>query len=158
MRRRITQADLFGWATAQEPVPRFEPEQVRAATLQGRIAHAIKLALAECGLDRSEVAKRMSAYLGERVPLNMLNAYASEAATDKAITLPRFLALVHATGDKRLLNLLVEPFDVIAVDRRCEAWIKAGKLAAAAREKASELQATDAEFAFALRMAKAGGK
>ena len=156
--RNTQQADLFGWASAADPAPKFAPETVRAATLQGQIAKAMKLTLAESGLERAEVARRMGDYLGEPVSLHMLNAYVSEAATDKAISLPRFIAFVQATGDRRLLNLLVEPFDFIAVDRRCEGWIRAGKLAAEMREKAAELNASESEFAFALRVAKQGGR
>jgi len=65
---------------------------------------------------------------------------------------------VQATGDMRLLNLIATPFDRLVVDRRCEGWIRAGQLAAAAKEKQAELNATEAEFSFALRMARQGGR
>ncbi|MBX3455795.1 DNA transposition protein [Ferrovibrio sp.] len=156
--RKPAHPDLFGWSSAAQAIQEFEPEQVRAATLAGVICKAMKLALAECGEDRETIAYRMSGFLGERVSKNMLNAYVSEGATEKAIPLPRFIAFVQATGDMRLLNLIATPFDRLVVDRRCEGWIRAGQLAAAAREKQAELQATETEFNFALRMAKGAAR
>ena len=64
-----------------------------------------------------------------------------------------------APGGRNVEVLMDErAFDAAPFGDRERVRESAGKLAAAAREKASELQATDAEFAFALRMAKAGGR
>jgi hypothetical protein len=114
------QADLLSWAPP-EPVVRFADERVRASTLAGRISRAVAEALKDAsagGVDRGEVAQRMTAYLGEDVSLNMVNAYASQAREDHVITLPRFLALLHATQDRRLLELLVEPFGWAVIERK----------------------------------------
>lgn len=93
----------------------FEEAQVRAASLAGRISRAVAVTLRDCELSRAEIAARMGAFLGERVSEAMVNAYASAAREDHNISAVRLLALVHATGDVRLLHLLVEPFGLTPV-------------------------------------------
>lgn len=111
------QLDLLEW----EPpavVRAFAPELVRGATLEARISRAVSVALQECGLTRQQVAERMTAFLGERVSVPMVNAYASPARAEHAISLTRFIALVHATGDRRLLEFLAEPAGLAVVERQ----------------------------------------
>ena len=101
----------------------------RAATLDSRIAKAVALALKDCELERSAIAWDMTRYLGgERVTVNMLNKYASEASEEHRIPLARFAALIHATKDYRLLSLLPELFGFAVVDRRYLPWIEYGQL------------------------------
>lgn len=114
------QPDLLDW---QPPavLAAYRPERVRGATLAARIARAISETLADAdrrGMSREEIASRMSAYLGERVSVNMLNAYASTARTDHSIGLPRTLALLRATGDRRLLEMLAEECSWAVIERR----------------------------------------
>ncbi|MBX9750868.1 MAG: DNA transposition protein [Roseococcus sp.] len=129
------QPDLLDW-TPPEPVAAFAPEQVRAATLEARIARAVSVALQDCKLTREEIAARMSAWLGTKVTLNMLNAYASVARQDHPIGLTRFLALVHATCDRRLLELLAEMNGWAVIERRHLPLIEM----AAIREQEDELR------------------
>jgi hypothetical protein len=124
----------FDW-TAPQPVAAFAPELVRGATLEARIARAVSVALHDCKLAREEIAARMSAWLGEKVSLAMLNAYASPAREQHNIGLSRFLALVHATGDRRLLEMLAEPMDWAVIERRHLPLIEL----AAARERRDEM-------------------
>ncbi len=109
--------DLLSWV-APEPQVGFEPEQVRGHTISATFARAISLALTECPLDRTAIAKEMSAYLGETVSVNIVNAYASEAREDHRINMPRFMALVQATKDYRLLSLLTEGFDFAVIPKK----------------------------------------
>ena len=111
------QMDLLAWQ-APEVVRAFPPELVRGASFEARIARAVSVALTDCGTPRAEIADRMSGYLGQKVSLAMLNAYASAAREEHTISLPRFLALMHATGDQRLLELLAEPFGLAVVERK----------------------------------------
>jgi hypothetical protein len=97
---------------------RFEDHRVRAASIAGRLCKAISAALDECGKPRERVAEAMSAFLGTRVSLNMLNAYASEARENHQISAVRFVALIHATGDRRLLELLADGFGWAVIERR----------------------------------------
>lgn len=150
-RRDTRTGDLFAY---NQPVQRFEEQISAAATLNGRICRAISAALATTPYSRDEIASRMSAYLGERISKSMLDKYASEGSEDHIITLPRFLALVHATDDKRLLNLLTEPFGFISVPRECEGWIKAGMLIEEEERIKRQLDATREERMFATRLAK----
>lgn len=109
--------DLLNWQPP-EVVRQFEPEQVRAASLRAAVAKAVGAALKDCAQTRECVAEAMSEYLGEPVGKNILDAYASEAREEHVINVVRFLALVHATGDDRLLQLLVEPFGLAVIDRK----------------------------------------
>ena len=113
MPRRLTQQmELLEWQ-APEPVSRFEERVVRAASIGGRMCRAMAAALhdaAQAGRSRKVIAQAMSDYLGEAVSVAMLDAYVSEARETHTINLPRFVALVHATGDRRLLEAIAEMF------------------------------------------------
>lgn len=133
--------DLLSWQPP-EPVKKFEPDQVRAASLDSRICKAIVVALRDCGLNRDTIANIMSDYLGERVSIAMLNAYASPARSTHTISIVRFVALVHATQDRRLLDLLAEIFGWSVVDERYADAIKEVELAEKAEEIGRQLQLT----------------
>lgn len=141
--------DLLAW---QPPKPEvgFVKEDVRGASLSARFAKAISLSLKDCGKSRAAIAGAMSEYLGENISPHMLDAYASEAREAHVINVVRLAALVHATGDYRLLALLPELFGLIVVEKKYRHWINA----AVAKDKAEELhRLADAE----LRAAKSGG-
>lgn len=131
------QLDLLAW-TAPEPVRRFDEHRIRAANIRDRLARAIAAALKDAdaaGVTREEIAQRMSDFLGERVSLNMLNGYASQAREDHTISVPRLMALLHATGDQRLLELLAEPMGWAVVQKKYLPLIEL----AAVREQADAL-------------------
>ena len=111
----------------EEPVKRFEPAQVRGATLAAKLCRAMVVALEDCGETREEIAWRMSDYLGEKVSKAMLDAYVSEARADHNINLVRYAALIHATHDWRLLSLMTELFGFAAVEDRYVHLIKAAQ-------------------------------
>lgn len=111
------QPDLLNW-TAPQAALAFEERDVRAATLAARISRAVAVALRECGRPRRDIAAAMSSYLGEAVSVAMLDAYASQARDAHRIPVPRFLALVHATGDRRLLEMLAAPQGWSVIDRQ----------------------------------------
>lgn len=140
-RRDTLTLDLLAWQPP-EPAVRFDEEKVRGASLNAKICRAMALALEECRTPRTEVAERMSAYLGETVSKPMLDAYVSEARETHTINIVRFAALIHATQDWRLLSLLPELFGFAVVDERYVSLIRATRL----REKAAELdRLADAE-------------
>lgn len=125
MTRRDGQTlDLLDWQPPQLE-QRFSFEEVRAARLSAAMAKAISLSLKQCGKSREEVAQEMSAFLGEKVPVSVLNAYASEAREDHNISAVRLVALVHATQDRRLFSLLCEQFGWAVVDRRYLKFVEA---------------------------------
>lgn len=115
-----SQLDLLAW----EPpavVAAFRTERVRAATWEGRLARAVAETLHDAqtaGLSRETVAERMSLFLGERVSVNMLNNYASISRTDHRLPLARLLGLLHATGDRRLLQMLAEECGWAVIDAK----------------------------------------
>lgn len=109
--------DLLSWEPTQ-PARAFEPEKVRASSLRSMICRAIALALKDCDRDRDEIAEEIAAYLGETCPKNMLDAYASEAREDHTIPLVKFLGLIHATRDMRLLQILAQQFGWAVIPER----------------------------------------
>ena len=111
------QLDLLSWEPPQAALA-FDEHDVRGATLAARVSRAVAVALRDCGRPRAAVARAMSEYLGERVSEPMLDAYASVARDQHAISTARFLALVHATGDRRLLELLAAPMGWAVIERR----------------------------------------
>lgn len=144
MTRRIRDPhtrDLLSWRPP-EPVVRFSPDQVRAASFDQALCKAMKVALADCGLSREIVAERMSDYLGERVSVSMLNAYVSPARDTHQISTVRFMALVHVTKDRRLLELLADPFGWAVVDERYADAIAEVELAEKREEIERQLQLT----------------
>lgn len=135
MRRGPRQPDLLDWVPPQ-PVEGFKPADVRAASIAGSLARAVGVALAACGRTRVEVAERMTAFLGKPVSVHMLNAYASQGREDHVVSTDRFMALLHATGDRRLLELLAEPHGWAVIPRRYLPLIEL----ATVREREDELR------------------
>ena len=151
MARRPTfpQPDLLDWKPPVA-VEAFEERRVRAASFSAKISLAVSEALKDCAFSRDEIAAEMSAFLGEDVSKAMLDAYASQAREDHRINVVRFLALVHATHDKRLLELLAGMFGWAVVDRKYLPLIEL----AAIRERADEL---DSQAAVLRRQARMNG-
>ena len=130
------QLDLLTDWTPPEPTVRFADVRVRAAGILALLCRGISAALSDCGKPRAEIARRMSGFLGQTVSKNMLDAYASEARDDHTIGLPRFIALLHATRDRRLLELIAEPLGWAVIERRHVPLIKLAQV----HEKTEELR------------------
>lgn len=130
-RRCSTTDDLLSWSPP-EPVKSFPADRVRAASIAATIARGVSEALKRSGRNRDQVAQEMADYLGENVSPNMLDKYASEAAEEHVINVVRFMALVHATKSRELIQMLAEPFDWAVVEKR---HVDAIQLAAALEER-----------------------
>ena len=111
------QPDLLDWRPPA-PVERFEDGAVRAATITGRLSRAVGASLREHTLTRPEIARRMAEYLGRPVSVNMLNAWASQERADQTIGADRLVALIHATGDRRLLEAIAELFGWTVIPKK----------------------------------------
>jgi len=116
--RDAKQDDLFDWQPPAVTAARFEDQVTAAASLRGKLCRAMAAALKECGKSRDEVAQEMSAYLGERISKAGLDALVSEAKGDHPVSVERFVALIQATGDYRLLTLIGDLFEIALVHRR----------------------------------------
>ena len=149
MARHPGQPDLLDWQPPQ-PVASFPEEQVRAVSIAARISRAVAAALHDADAERETIAARMSSFLGERISPAMLDAYASQAREDHRISVPRFLALLHATKDRRLLELLAEPMGWAVIERRHLPLIQV----AAIREQEDELRRQREHLT---RLARTGG-
>lgn len=77
------------------------------AGLKTQIAHAISSVIRDSGLDRFEIAGKMSALLGEEVPKTMLDAYSAESREDQNVPAYRLLAFVLATESFPALDQLL---------------------------------------------------
>jgi hypothetical protein len=129
------QPSLLDWTPPQASLA-FAEQDIRAATLSARISRAVAAALRDCQRPRRDIAAAMSGYLGEAVSVAMLDAYASQARDAHRISVPRFLALMHATGDRRLLEMLAEPMGWAVIERRHLPLIEV----AALREREDDLR------------------
>ena len=116
-RRDDQTLDLLQWQPP-DVAPRVNQEQVRAETLRGRIARAVAMVLRDSELPREAIVERMSEFLDEPVSLQVLNAYASQAREEHTISAIRLVALAHATGDMRALQVLVDPLDHTVISNR----------------------------------------
>jgi hypothetical protein len=143
------QDDLLDW-TPPEPVTRFEPRAVQAASLSARISKAIALTLREHPASREAVAAAMGTYLGRKFPVSSLNAYAAESRVDDVINVVLFMALISVTGDRRLLELLAGEMGWAVIERR---WLRLIDLAAV-QEREAELRSQASALR---RMARAEG-
>ncbi|GLK85723.1 DNA transposition protein [Ancylobacter defluvii] len=148
-RRHPDQLDLLGWEPS-EPVRAFEAHTVRAASLAASISKAVSQSLKQCALSREKVAARMSEYLDEAVSKPMLDAYASEARGEHIINVVRFIALIEATGDRRLLEFIASQFDWAVIERR---YLPAIELA----ERLEKRAEMDREIEANRRQLKRGG-
>lgn len=108
---------LTDWRPA-EPVAAFAPETVRGASIAVSLSKGVSQALKACGRSRADVAELMSQYLDESISEATLNAYASEAKGEHIINVVRFVALLHVTRDRRLLELVASMFDWAVIERK----------------------------------------
>lgn len=133
--------NLLEWQPAPPVVPSAEdvapPRQPDGRDLADRITLAVAAALRDCDLPREEVARRMSAFLGERVPVSALNAYAAQGKPDHNISFVRVIALCKAIGRADLLELGAAAIGAAVVDRRYVPAIRS----AISRDQARELRA-----------------
>lgn len=132
-----------------EPPPvveRFDPEEVKAWSLAGRLSKAVSRALNDADQSRDEIAAAMSQVAGETVSKALLDKYASTAAEDHKISALRLMALVAVTGDVRPLNTLLADIGFIVVPKKYEALLRREQAKAAAERAAREADAADAEW------------
>lgn len=124
----------------------FDPGQVKAATLESSLALAISTALKEKNIDRAEVARRMTNYLGGdagSVTVAALNSWTSQAKSEHVINAARLVALCAVLGDIRPLALLADQLGYAVVEPRYVHLVRGQML----RDKAKELSAlADAEM------------
>lgn len=146
--RDLKTLDMFSEWQPPEVVQRFEDVRVRASTLRQKLALGVAETLKGSDLERPDIAEKMADWLGEDVSKNLLDRYASQAAEEHVIPLLRLIALIHVTGDVRILQMIAEMFGHSVVEDRFLPWIEVGQLA----EKKDEF---DRAFDAARRNARA---
>lgn len=128
-RRDTSTIDMFAEWQPIDPVHRFDEKRVRAASLRQQIALGVAETLREAPDDRDAIAERMAEWLGEDVSKNLLDAYASQAREEHVISLLRLIALIHATGDLRILQMIAEMFGHSVIEDRYLPLIEYAQLA-----------------------------
>ncbi len=110
--------NLFDWAEDGPCPVVLPPRAVRGFDFSSRLANALALALQDCRMSREEVAARMSETLGDpKISKNIIDKYASTAATDHKITVERLYALIEATKQYWLIGaVFAEPFNLHLVE------------------------------------------
>lgn len=90
-------AQLDFWNEAVFPV-RAPVSQIDIDRYRAKLKQAMSRAIRESRYDRPTIAARMARYLGlPSISKASLDAYTAESKTGHDITMPRFLALIHAT-------------------------------------------------------------
>lgn len=85
----------------------FGPQGVGSlGRLKSRVARGMSEAIRKSGMEREKIAAGMSAFLGEKVPKTMLDAYSSESRDGQNVPLYRFIAFVFVTGAWSLFDSL----------------------------------------------------
>jgi len=91
-------AQLDFWKEPVFPV-RAPAEQIDLDRYRAKLKQAMARAIRESQYDRPTIAARMARYLGlPSISKASLDAYTAESKTGHDITMPRFLALIEATG------------------------------------------------------------
>ena len=101
--------DLFSHARL---FPVETPREMGSALdFNGRISQAMARAIDEArdhGVDRYEIARRMSETLQVDISKGMIDAYTSQARENHTISLVRFVAFARATGCPWLWNVVLK--------------------------------------------------
>lgn len=119
-RRDNLTGDLLTWEPPKVEVGYGEEVSGRGS-LDNRIARVVSEALrdakASASLQRADVARRMSDFLGRTVSEDMLNKWASEASQHR-IPLDAFVALIEVTGSVGPLNFVPKYFGYAVVPEK----------------------------------------
>lgn len=133
--------DLLAWRPPRTVVG-YPEELVRAATIGNKISKAVSLTLSDAKereenpIDRDQVSQAMRDYLGEDVPKNMLDGYASQAREAHNISVKRAIALMEATRDYRLLAMQADLCGFSLIPKKYEKAVEEAMTV----EKIEELQ------------------
>lgn len=144
-RRDTLTVDLLSWEPPQVEA-RFDAQRVRAATLAGKVCRVLAEAMKEDGRSRDEIAAELSAYLGEDISRDSLDAWASEARDKSNVGAYRLIALVKLLNSPEMLNELLTDTPFLVVDRKYRSLIER-ELAIETRERLDRfISASDAEW------------
>jgi hypothetical protein len=138
--------DLFSELKPAPVVDRFDDEEVKAWSLDGRLAKAVALTMEESGKTREQLAAAMSEVTKANVSEAMLDAYASQAREQHSISALRLAALVAITGDARAFNVLLEEAGLIVVPKKYEALLRRERAREMLEKLEREEKAADAEW------------
>jgi hypothetical protein len=144
-RRDLATPDLFAWQPPKVAAG-FDDGALSGNRLGSKISRAVALALKASGKSRSEVARLMSAELGQPVSADMLDAYASEAKESHRITLERFVALITVTGCVDLIGFVAGLFGQVVVPERYAALIELHLIEEHEREVTRRKEAVQAKW------------
>ncbi|WP_182085211.1 hypothetical protein [Aureimonas sp. ME7] len=117
LRRDPHAKDLLAWE-AQSVRLGFSAEVTGRGDLSSQIARLVSHALTDAkerGVCRNDVARRMTEFLGRKITKPTIDKWTSAAADDRRIDLDAFIALIHVTGERRLLGFIPGLFECAVV-------------------------------------------
>lgn len=97
------QQDLFGGGTVHLPQP--IPIAPGRFALGDRVAVTMSRTIDACSVDRPDLASRITALTGKRLPLSVLNAQTAMSRPDHVPNLLQAMAFDAATGKWALLEM-----------------------------------------------------
>lgn len=100
------QQDLFGGGTVHLPQP--IPIAPGRFALGDRVAVTMSRTIDACSVDRPDLASRITALTGKRLPLSVLNAQTAMSRPDHVPNLLQAMAFDAATGKWALLEMYAE--------------------------------------------------
>ena len=127
-------------------VARFMPDRIRASTAAGRISRVISESIRDSAKSREEIAREMSACLGETITVAMLDQYSSTANEKNNMPAHRLVALLSVTSDVRIVNALLADTGFIAVDGKYEALIRRETLREHQHQVQQQIEAADLQW------------
>lgn len=144
-KRCMNTFELFG--DLPEAMPKFEKEDVRAGTIEGKIALAVSRILKDDGRSREDIASAMADWLGDtKMSKPMLDAYSSSAREEYKITVARFWALLEVTKDVRLLQEIAQSIGYVVMEERYAKRVEKAEreeMIAKLKEQIANLEACD---------------
>ncbi|WP_026379395.1 hypothetical protein [Afifella pfennigii] len=141
--------DLFDWEPPAMTVGYGEDVTGRGP-LDLRISRLLAKALQDMrdeGIDRGEIARRMSERLGRSVSKEMLYKWSSPGSSEHRITLDAFAALIAVTERWELLGVLPGLFGYAVVSDDCREIIRLHQMKERRQTIAQHSSAIDAEIA-----------
>lgn len=150
VRRDNLTMDLLGWEPPQVAAG-YGADVAGRGDLENQIARLIGQTLRDAADDRKisrdEVAQLISRDLGRQISKDMLNKWASEAATEHRIPLDAFCSLVKVLQARELLGFIPGLLDFVAVPKKYADIIEMHLI----EEKARDLEARKSAISARLR-------
>ncbi|MBL4785401.1 MAG: hypothetical protein JKY49_08220 [Cohaesibacteraceae bacterium] len=121
-----------------------QPASVVADALKERLKTILKHHQ-DTGVTRSEIAHRMSVFLGTKISEAVLNQYVAKSAGDKHISFVRLLAFIQATNATELVGFIASQFGLHVVEAKYARLIERELLKARLKQLEDDISEAEAD-------------